>query len=97
LRAGDLVREVAMIVPTSEAGNERRCDVSASPRPREHPVMRYEAIEALEKDENNGENLSSLPLMHLTSFTQRYLDYKKDVFEVLCFYSRLQVETNFTD
>lgn len=33
-----------MTVPTSVDGNVRRWDVSARPRPREHPVMRYEAM-----------------------------------------------------
>lgn len=43
-RAGDSERDVAMMVPTSEVGNESKCDVIANPRPREQPVIRYEAI-----------------------------------------------------
>jgi hypothetical protein len=43
-RAGDLERDVAIMAPTSEVGNESKWDVMANPRPREQPVIRYEAI-----------------------------------------------------
>jgi hypothetical protein len=32
------------MVPTSVDGNVRRWEVNARPRPREHPVTRYEAM-----------------------------------------------------
>jgi hypothetical protein len=38
------LRDVARIAPTSEIGNVRRWAMRARPRPREQPVMRYEAI-----------------------------------------------------
>ena len=42
--AGDSLRDVARIAPTSEVGNVRRWAMRARPRPLEQPVMRYEAV-----------------------------------------------------